>query len=135
MDYPGPGGIALPWHSVCVPAPQGHCPGGLQSCWHHTRELGGMIPELLVEHCPPTQLWGSFGIVSHPQSMVFRLPRSCFPHGFFSSGGICWENLAFTKNMFSVKQPVSFHSPGSLSPPLLNLHSQPVSAVAAGIEP
>lgn len=48
----GPGTVP-----VCVPAPRGcprgHCPGELQSCWHHTRKLGGIIAELLVEHCAP----------------------------------------------------------------------------------
>lgn len=45
---------------------------------------------------PPTQLWSSFRIGSHLHSVVFRLPQSCFPRGFCSSGGICWENLFIT---------------------------------------
>lgn len=65
---------------------------------------------------------------------AFRVPQSCFPGRFCSSGGICWGNLALTEDLLSAKQRMSFHSPRSLSPPLLNLLSQPAGTGAAGIE-
>lgn len=129
----------FPWHrylSVSQPwgCSQGQCPGGLQSCWQHTRKLGGMIPELLVKHCAPHPAVEQFqDCITSPVHGV-QAPSVLFSTWVLLIRRNMLGNLAFTKNVFSVRQPTSFHSPGSLSPPLLNLQSQPVSAVAAGIE-
>jgi len=75
-----------------------------------------------------------FRVVFSLHFVACRVPQSCLLGGFCSSGGICGGNVAFIKDLRSVKQRTSFHSTRRLSPPLLNLLAQPVGTVAAETE-
>lgn len=94
----------------------------------------GIIPELLVKHCAPHPAMEQFqDCITSPLQGVQALSVLFSTWVLLIRRNMLGKS-AFTKKMFPVKHPMSFLSSGSLPPPLLNLQSQPVGAVAAGIE-